>query len=55
MVICKLNHPQVFSNDPCLSPALFTLTIRSIISQLHTDLNIWYPDDGCITGGPNTT
>ena len=39
--------------DP-LSPALFTLAIHEVSCKIKADLNIWYLDDGCIDGDPQT-
>ena len=39
----------VQQGDP-LGPALFNLAIHSLISGLSSDLNIWYLDDGTISG-----
>ena len=39
--------------DP-LSPALFALAIDEVTSKIKADLNIWYLDDGCIGGDPQT-
>jgi len=37
-----------------LGSALFTLAIHEITSKIKADLNIWYLDDGCIGGDPQT-
>jgi len=37
-----------------LSPALFALAIHEVTSKINADLNIWYLDDGCIGGDPQT-
>jgi len=37
-----------------LSPALFLLAIHEVTSKIKADLNIWYLDDGCIGGDPQT-
>ena len=39
--------------DP-LGPALFALVIHEVTSTIKADLNIWYLDDGCIGGEPQT-
>jgi len=43
----------VQQGDP-LSPALFALAIREVTSKIKANLNIWYLDDGCIGGDPQT-
>jgi len=43
----------VQQGDP-LNPALFTLAIHEVTSKIKADLNIWYLDDGCIGGDPQT-
>jgi len=37
-----------------LGPALFALTIRGVTSEVKSDLNVWYLDDGCIGGDSET-
>jgi len=37
-----------------LSPALFALAFHEVTSKIKADLNIWYLDDGCIGGDPQT-
>ena len=39
--------------DP-LSPALFALAIHGVTSEVKSDLNVWYLDDGCIGGYSQT-
>lgn len=39
--------------DP-LGPALFSLGINSIISELNSEFNIWYLDDGSLGGSAST-
>ena len=36
-----------------LGPALFTLAIHRVTSEVKSDLNAWYLDDGCIGGDPD--
>jgi len=43
----------VQQGDP-LGPALFVLAIHEVTSKIKADLNIWYLDDGCIGGDPQT-
>jgi len=43
----------VQQGDP-LGPALFALAIHEVTSKIKADLNIWYLDDGCIGGDPQT-
>jgi len=43
----------VQQGDP-LSPALFALAIHEVTFKIKADLNIWYLDDGCIGGDPQT-
>jgi len=43
----------VQQGDP-LGPALFALVIHEVTSTIKADLNIWYLDDGCIGGEPQT-
>jgi len=37
-----------------LGPALFALAIHEVTSKIKADLNIWYLDDRCIGGDPQT-
>jgi len=37
-----------------LGPALFALAIHEVTSKIKADLNIWYLDDGCFGGDPQT-
>jgi len=37
-----------------LDPALFALAIHGVTSELKSDLNVWYLDDGRIGGDPQT-
>jgi len=37
-----------------LSPALLALAIHEVTSKIKADLNVWYLDDGCIGGDPQT-
>ena len=39
--------------DP-LDPALFALAIHGVTSEVKSDLNVWYLDDGCVGGDPQT-
>ena len=39
--------------DP-LSLALFALAIHGVTSEVKSDLNVWYLDDGCIGGDMQT-
>jgi len=39
--------------DP-LGPTLFALAIHEVTSKIKADINIWYLDDGCIGGDPQT-
>ena len=39
--------------DPCAS-YLFSLCIQDLILSLGSELNLWYLDDGCIAGDPDT-
>ena len=39
--------------DP-LGPALSALAIHGVTSEVKSDLNVWYLDDGCIGGDPQT-
>ena len=39
--------------DP-LGPALFSLAIHGVTSEVKLDLNVWYLDDGCIGGDLQT-
>jgi len=43
----------VQQGDP-LSPALLVLIIHGVASEVKSDLNVWYLDDGCIGGDPQT-
>jgi len=43
----------VQQGDP-LGPALFALAIHRVTSEVKSDLNAWYLDDGCIGGDPQT-
>ena len=43
----------VQQGDP-LGPALFCLLIHPIISDLKSELNMWYLDDGTLAGDPQT-
>ena len=37
-----------------LGPVLFALAIHGVTSEVKSDLNAWYLDDGCIGGDPQT-
>jgi len=37
-----------------LGPALFDLAIHEVKCKIKADLNIWYLDDECIGGAPQT-
>ena len=39
--------------DP-LGPPLFCLVIHPLISSLNSEMNLWYLDDGCLTGDVNS-
>jgi len=39
--------------DP-LGPTLFALAIHGVTSEVKSDQNVWYLDDGCISGDPQT-
>ena len=43
----------VQQGDP-LGPALFALAIYGVTSEVKSDLNVWYFDDGCISGDSQT-
>ena len=43
----------VQQGDP-LGPALFALAIHGVTSEVKSDLNVWYLDDGCIGRDPQT-
>jgi len=43
----------VQQGDP-LGLALLALTIHGVTSKVKSDLNVWYLDDGCIGGDPQT-
>jgi len=43
----------VQQGDP-LGPALFALAIHRVTSEVKSDLNVWYLDDRCIGGDPQT-
>jgi len=43
----------VQQGDP-LDPALFALAIHGVTSEVKSDLNVWYLDDGRIGGDPQT-
>jgi len=43
----------VQQSDP-FDPALFTLAIHEVTPKIKADLRIWYLDDGCIGGDPQT-
>lgn len=36
-----------------LGPMLFSLTVQQLISSLHSELDLWYLDDGTIGGDPS--
>jgi len=44
---------MVQQGDP-LGPALSALAIHGVVSEVKSDLNGWYLDDGCIGGDPQT-
>ena len=37
-----------------LGPALFALAIHGVTSEVKSDLNVWYLDDRCFGGDPQT-
>ena len=39
--------------DP-VGPALFALPIHGVTFEVKSDLNVWYLDDGCVGGEPQT-
>ena len=41
-------------NKGTLSARLFALAIQGVTSEVKSDLNVWYLDDGCIGGDPQT-
>jgi len=43
----------VQQGDP-FGPALFALAIHRVTSEVKSDLNVWYLDDGCVGGDPQT-
>ena len=44
---------SVQQGDP-FGPALFALATHEVTSKIKADLSIWYLDDGCIGGDPQT-
>jgi len=50
---CLDSATGVQQGDP-LGPALFALAIHRVTSEVKSDLNAWYLDDGCIGGDPQT-
>ena len=44
-----LSQRGVQQGDP-LGPALFAFTLQSIVTNINTELNVWYLDDGTIAG-----
>ena len=49
-----LNSVTGVQQGDLLRPALFALTIHGVTSEVKSDLNVWYLDDGCIGGDPQT-
>jgi len=50
---CLDSATGVQQGDP-LRPALFAFAIHGVTSEVKSDLNFWYLDDGCISGDPQT-
>jgi len=51
--ICLHSATGVQQKDS-LGPALFALAIHRVTSKIKSDINVWYLDDGCISGDPQT-
>lgn len=47
-----LSQRGVQQGDP-LGPALFAITLQSIVNSITTELNLWYLDDGTIADDPD--
>jgi len=50
----RLDSATGVQQGDLLGLALFALTIHGVTSKVKSDLNVWYLNDGCIGGDPQT-